>query len=284
MVESYAKQEHCPDKRPVSFWRVAVVRRPSCGHPESAVVRVAHASAPLRSLSLGRRRSTQACCARAPCRAGCGRSAHYVRGLHRQETSLLRCVAVVRRTSCGLPEPAGFCVARASAALRMLSLETRRSTRACCARAVPRWLWSAYALGKGVAPLRGLSLSARVHGATYQLRSLRISRLLRGTRERGTALAVSREEAQHASLLRARRASLIVVGPCTRQGHCRVKRSLSFGAPPWCHVPAAASQNQPAFAWHARARYCACCFSGGDAAHELLARAPYCAGCGRPMH
>ena len=53
--------------------RAAVVRRASCGLQEPAGFRVAYASAPLRSLSLGRRRSTRACCARAPCRAGCGR-------------------------------------------------------------------------------------------------------------------------------------------------------------------------------------------------------------------
>ena len=73
-----------------------------------------------------------------------------------------------------------------------------------CALAVPRWLWLTYALGKDIAPSRGLSPSVRGRGATYQLPPPRISRLLRGTRECATALAVSREEAQHASLLRAR--------------------------------------------------------------------------------
>ena len=86
-----------------------------------------------------------------------------------------------------------------------------------------------HALDKGVAPSRGLAPSTRGRGATYQLRSPRISRLLCVTRERGTALAVSREEAQHASLSRVRRASLIVVGLSTMQGHCCV-RGLSPSA------------------------------------------------------
>ena len=62
------------------------------------------------------------------------------------------------------------------------------------ARAVSRWLWSVDALGKGIAPARSLSPLARARGVTYQLWPPRISRLLRGTRERGTALSVYREE------------------------------------------------------------------------------------------
>ena len=120
---------------------------------------------------------------------------------------------------------------------------------------------------------RGLSPSARGRGVTYQLRPSRISRLLRGARERGTALAVSREEAQFASLLRARRASLIVVGSCTRQGHCTNEWPLSFGVRSWCDVPAAASQNQPLSACHTQARHCARCLSGGGAVRKLVARA-----------
>ena len=71
-------------------------------------------------------------------------------------------------------------------------------------RIVPRWLWSVYALVKGIAPATGLSHLARGRGATYQLRPPTIRRLMRGTRQRASALAVSGEEAQHASLLRAR--------------------------------------------------------------------------------
>ena len=33
------------------------------------------------------------------------------------------------------------------------------------------------------------------------------------------------------------------------KGHCIDERPLSFGARPWCNALAAASNNQPAFAW-----------------------------------
>ena len=45
-----------------------------------------------------------------------------------------------------------------------------------------------------------------------------------------TALAVFQEVAKHASLPRARRAALVVVGPCDMEGHCTGGRSLFFGA------------------------------------------------------
>ena len=64
-----------------------------------------------------------------------------------------------------------------------------------------------------------------------------------------------------------------MVGLCTRQGHCTGERLLSVGARPWCDAPVAASENQPAFAWHARARHCARCLLVGGAARELAARA-----------
>ena len=89
-----------------------VVRRASCDLQRAAGIRVARAQAPLRWLSLGRWRNTRACRARAPCRAGCDRSTHYERALHRREASLLRCKTVVRRASCDLQRAAGFRVAR----------------------------------------------------------------------------------------------------------------------------------------------------------------------------
>ena len=60
------------------------------------------AQARLRSPPLDRRRSTQAFCARAPCRAGSGRPVHYEKALHRQEASLFRRAAAVRHASYGL--------------------------------------------------------------------------------------------------------------------------------------------------------------------------------------
>ena len=77
--------------------------------------------------------------------------------------------------------------------------------RDCCfARAVLQWLWSLHAQQTPTAAAGSHSLLARGRGATCQLSPRRISRRSRGMRERATALVLSREEAQRASLLRAR--------------------------------------------------------------------------------
>ena len=97
-------------------------RRASCSHQESARFRVARATATLRSLPLGSRRIMRAGYLCTPYRAGSGPSAHYPRAPHRREVALLRRAAVVLRASCGLQEPAGFRLARATAPLRSLPL------------------------------------------------------------------------------------------------------------------------------------------------------------------
>ena len=165
------RQGHCTGERSRSFGA-----RPWCDVPVVATQNQPafawhRAGAPLRSLSLGRRRVTQACCARAPCRAGCCRFMHKARALHRRKASLLRRAAVVRRASGGHPESAGFRVARAGAPLCSLFLGGRCGHSSLLpARTVPRWLWSFHALDKGTVPARGLSPSARGCGATCQLR------------------------------------------------------------------------------------------------------------------
>ena len=168
---------------------------------------VARASAQLHPLSLGRRAARELA-ARAPCRAGCGRSMYWARPLDQREAFLCRRAAVVRRASYGLRESAGF-------------------------------------------------------------------RLFAWHRERATAPAVSREEALRASLLRARQAALVVVGPRTSQGHCIAERPFSVGARPWCDVPPAASENQPAFAClrGTRERATALTVSREKALHASLLRA-----------
>ena len=89
----------------------AVLRHASRDIQQTADLRVCtHEIATLRSLSLGRRRSTRACGARAPRLAGCGRSIAHERTLH---TAGLRVCSY------------------AIAPLRYLSIERRRSTRAC---------------------------------------------------------------------------------------------------------------------------------------------------------
>ena len=115
-----------------------VVRRAICGLRHTAALCVARACAQLRCLSLRIWQSTQACRARAPCRAGCGRPGPAKRTLRRPEALLLRCETVVRCASCGLHRTAGFCVARARAPLRYQSLGRTRSKRSFHARAPSR--------------------------------------------------------------------------------------------------------------------------------------------------
>ena len=80
-------------------------------------------------------------------------------------------------------------------------------------------------------------------------------------------LAVAGEEAQQSSLLlRARRATLVVIGPCTMEGCCTDERALSFGARPWYDVPAVASNAKPATACEASTRAPALAVAGEDRA------------------
>ena len=120
---------HCTSERALSFGA-----RPCCDVP-AAVSRTAglrvctHAIATLRSLSLGRRRSTRACRARALCHAGCRQFMPYGRPLHQREVSLYRCKAVLlRRASCGVRRQASAASRMAQAHRRSLSLGRRRST------------------------------------------------------------------------------------------------------------------------------------------------------------
>ena len=101
----------------------------------SRLSRGAHASASLRSLSIGRRLSTRACEACAPCRAGCGHVMHFERPLHRRKASLHRRKTVLRRASCGLQHTAGFRVARTRVRHCACCLSRRGTARALATRA-----------------------------------------------------------------------------------------------------------------------------------------------------
>ena len=115
----------------------AVLRRTSRGLHRAAGLRVcAHTIAPLRSLSLRRRRSTRACGMRAPCRADWSQSMPYGSPLHQRDCSLPRCTAVLRHATRGFQRAAGLPVcAHEIVPLRLLSLGRRRSTRAFGGRA-----------------------------------------------------------------------------------------------------------------------------------------------------
>ena len=79
-----------------------------------------------------------------------------------------------------------------------------------------------------------------------------------------TALTVSRS---------ARRAALVVIAPCSMEDHCTGERPISIDVKPWCAVPAAASNTQPAFAWRARERTTALAVSREEAQYGCLRHA-----------
>ena len=164
--------------------------------------RVARAAqARRRSLSLGRRRSTRACFARARCCTGCDRFMSRRKVLHRREGSLFWCAAVVRRASCGLQlQASAACLARRRrVGARCLSggdavLKLSSSARGAL------WLWSALILPKGAAPARRLSPSAHDRFATCQLRPPTSSqrRVARAAQARRRSLSLGRRRSTRA--------------------------------------------------------------------------------------
>ena len=261
-----------------------MVRRASCDLQRAAGIRVAREVAPLRCLSLGRWRNTRARRARAPCRAGCDCHTCHGRALHRREASLLRCKTVVRRASCGLQHAAGFRVARAKRATALaLSREVATHASLPRARAVPRCCVGPppyeRALHRREASL--LRCKTVVRRASCDLQHTAGFRVARRARHCAGCLSGGGKTRELAA--RARRAALAVIGPRPTEGHCTGGRPLSSAQDRGATLRAVTSNRQPAFAWYARKRHCAGCLSGGGKTRELAARAPRCAGCGRPM-
>ena len=176
-----------------------------------------------RSLLLERRRSTRACCARAPCRAGCGQLDSYTRTLPRQEASLVRLAAVARPAS-----PASN-TKPAAARERSLFLGRRRSTRACCARSPRRagcgWLML-YTRAPHQREASLLRTAALVRRASYRLQRQAGCRA-GAKRTHAGARCFSGEGAALKLAVRARRAALVVVASYARQGHCTGERRFS---------------------------------------------------------
>ena len=185
VVASCMMQDHCTGEEPLF-----IGARPCCDVPAAAseaqppFSRGEHPSAPLRSLSMGTRRSTRACDACAPCCAGCDRVMHGTRPKQRREASLHRCKTVVRCASYVLEHTAGFCVARTRARYCACCLLRRGAARALATRARHASLVvvDPYPIQghRTAAPARRLSPSAQDRGAPCQLRPPRHSRLSRG--------------------------------------------------------------------------------------------------------
>ena len=187
----------------------AMLRRVRRSLQREAGFRVsAHAIAPLSSSSVGMRRGTRACGARAPRRAGCSRPVPYERTPHQRGASLLGRKTVLRHDSCGLQRKAGLRVcAYAIAPPRYLSLRKRRSTHACGARAPRRAGCSrSVSLGRALNQREASLLRCK---AVLRCASRWLQQTV-GLRVSVHAMvplrSLSRDEAQHARLRRARAA------------------------------------------------------------------------------
>ena len=101
-VGPYLLQGHCTGEMSLSIAATPCCDVPAAPSRHSRLLRGVHASAPLRSLSLGTRRSTRTCNACAPCCAGCSRCTRDASPLHRREASFHRRKTVLQRASCGL--------------------------------------------------------------------------------------------------------------------------------------------------------------------------------------
>ena len=245
-----------PHQRALRWREVSLPRRaPVVGHASCGLQRQANAACVLRSacrrrLSLGRRRSTLACCARAPCRARCGWPMPHTRAMRWQKASLLRraqgegaALELAVRARHAAPVLVGLCPAKGHCAgERPFSFGARQWCD------VPDSTTNAKP-----APLVTWRTRAGAHC------------LWRG----GAALELA---------LRARHAALIVVGSYHMKGHRAGERPLSFDARPWCNAPAAASDAKPAPLVSRSARVPALAVSGGGgAALELALRARHAA-------
>ena len=231
------------------------------------------------AVSVGRRRSTCVCGARAPCRAGCGRFTPYESALYQREASLPRCKTVLRRGSCSLQRAAGFRVAHASAPLRWLSVGRRRSMRACevrapccagCNRSMPygRTLYRREAfLLRRKTVLQRASCGLYFAQPAFALRAL----------ARLCAVCLWREGAARAPAACVWRAARAVVAPFQLEEHRTSEKPLSFSARPCSNVPAAAFTSRSRLSLCVRWRASALSVCGEKAQHARLLRA-----CGVP--
>ena len=168
------------------------------------------------SLSLGRRRSTRACFARARCRAGCDRFMSRRKVPHRREGSLFWCAAVARRASCGLQlQASAACLARRRCVgARCLSgggavLELSSRARSAAMAVVGPYPTKGRCAGERLSP------SAHDRCATCQLRPPTSSqrRVCRAVQGRGRSLSLGT------------RRGTLARSACAR-GHDRLGRSV----------------------------------------------------------
>ena len=233
-----------------------------------------------RSLSLGGRRSTQALCVRAPCRAGRDRPMAHEMALPRLEVS--QHLARACGATCQLrpPTPSQHRVSRvAQVRQRSLSLGGRRSTRTCCARALCRAGCGPPMPIERALRRRQASLSFRrapaVRRASCGLQCQPMPRVLRGAGAPALFVSGGRNAALKLAAS-ARRAALVVVGPWRmKEAWPRREASLLRRAPVVRRASCGLQRQAGAACLTRRRRAGARCLWGGGEALKLAA----CARC-----
>ena len=178
------------------------------------------------------RRSTRNLPTQAPRCVGYGRRRSCGSMPHCREAKLVRRTAMVRRASCGLQRRTDNYVFRAA---RLLVAVGPRLIRGHQTGERP--------LIFGARPwcdLLAMTTDAKPAAACQASSG-------------GPALAVSWEEAQHTSLLRARAALCWLLWSAHHEGRRTDERPLSYGAQPWCDVPTTATNARPVAACQASA-------------------------------
>ena len=214
-----------------------MLRRAGRALQRAAGFRVAHASAPLRWLPVGRRYTTRVCDASVACRARSNRSVPYVRKLHQREASLSWCKTVVQRVGSILQRAAGDCEAHASAPLRWLSVGRRRSTRACDARAPCRaGCGRCMPLKRHCTSAELLPLIARPCSGVLAAPSNEQPAFVWRTQARHCVGSLWGGGAPRAFATRARRATLVLIGPYHTYGYCTSEKPHFLGERPCSDV------------------------------------------------
>ena len=136
-----ASHKSALDRRKACLLRPALLVRCASCDLQCQTSAACHAAQSSRcSLSLGRKRSTQASCVCAPRRFSCNRLLSLKKGMRRREACLLRRALVERRASCGLQRQTSAACHAAQLRWRSLSLERKRTRklalRARCAALV----------------------------------------------------------------------------------------------------------------------------------------------------
>ena len=173
--------------------------------------------------------------------------------------SLRRCTTVFDVQAAVSNEQLEFACAHTRTRHCVLSLSQKEAPhpRLQRARAAPPRLESTCALWKPTAPARRpLSLGARPCfdvPAAASIEQPACSRVR--TRERAAARSLWGGGAARAFAANARRASLVGADPRLTEAHCASDTALSLRARPCSDVPAAGSNEQPAFAAHTRTRH-----------------------------